>query len=115
MAMIEITSITGTSPYQVYVSDVYGNNEYFVGTIGGAVPPVENFYLPELFDNAPAIMLKITDANGCSKFKILECRYGCGFTIQVVASDCIYNITIATPSCAFDIIAANPSCNFILN
>ena len=69
----------------------------------GAVPPVENFYLPVLFDNAPAIMLKITDANGCSKFKILECRYGCGFTIQVVASDCIYNIILEPPSCDFTI------------
>ena len=85
MAMIEIISITGTSPYQVYVSDVYGNNQTFVGTISGSVPPVENFYLPTIFDNAPAIMLTITDSDGCSKFKILECIYGCGFAIQIVA------------------------------
>ena len=56
MAMIDIISITGTSPYQVYVSDVYGNNQTFVGTISGSVPPTENFYLPTIFDNAPAIM-----------------------------------------------------------
>ena len=48
-------------------------------------------------------MLKMTDDNGCSKFKILECRYGCGFTIQVVASDCIYNIILEPPSCDFTI------------
>jgi hypothetical protein len=102
MAMIEIISITGTSPYQVYVSDVYGNNEYFVGTISGAVPPTENFYLPTLFNNAPAIMLTITDANGCSKFKILQCRYGCGFTIQIVASDCVFTIALDNPDCIFD-------------
>ena len=115
MARIEISSITGASPFNVYVSDVYGNNQVFIATINTAVPPVEYFYLPSLFDNAPAIMLTIVDGNGCSKFKILECRYGCGFSIQVVADDCIYNITIATPSCAFDIITANPSCSFVLN
>ena len=49
MARIEIVSITGTSPYYVYVSDVYGNNKSYVGTIGGAVPPVEYFYLPTIF------------------------------------------------------------------
>ena len=49
------------------------------------------------------------------KFEIIECRYGCGFSIQVVAADCIYNITIATSSCTFDVIAANPSCDLCLS
>jgi hypothetical protein len=40
MARIEILSITGTSPFDVYVSDVYGNNETFIGTISSAGPPV---------------------------------------------------------------------------
>jgi hypothetical protein len=84
MAMIDIISITGTSPYNVYVSDVYGNNQSLIGTISSTVPPTENFYLPPLYDNAPAIMVTITDANNCSKFKILECIYGCGFEIQIV-------------------------------
>jgi hypothetical protein len=115
MARIEISSITGASPFNVYVSDVYGNNQVFVATINTTVPPVEYFYLPSLYDNAPAIMLTIVDGNGCSKFKILECRYGCGFAIQVVVADCIYNITIATSSCTFDVIAANPSCDLCLS
>lgn len=102
MARIEIVSITGTSPYYVYVSDVYGNNKSYVGTIGGAVPPVEYFYLPNIFNNAPAIMLTIIDSNGCEKFEIIECRYGCGFAIQIVAADCIFTIAIDNPDCVFD-------------
>jgi hypothetical protein len=104
MARIEIISITGTSPYYVYVSDVYGNNKSYVGTIGGAVPPVEYFYLPTIFNNAPAIMLTIIDSNGCEKFEIIECRYGCGFAIQIVAADCIFTIAIDNPACTFDTI-----------
>ena len=104
MARIEIVSITGTSPYYVYVSDVYGNNKSYVGTIGGAVPPVEYFYLPTIFNNAPAIMLTIIDSNGCEKFEIIECRSGCGFAIQIVAADCIFTIAIDNPDCAFDTI-----------
>jgi hypothetical protein len=76
----------------------------YVGTIGGAVPPVEYFYLPTIFNNAPAIMLTIIDSNGCEKFEIIECRYGCGFAIQIVAADCIFTIAIDNPDCAFDTI-----------
>jgi len=94
MARIEISSITGVSPFNVYVSDVYGNNQVFIATINTDVPPAEYFYLPVLYNNAPAIMLTIVDGNGCSKFKILECTNGCGFEIQVVGTDCIFNIIL---------------------
>lgn len=90
MARIEIVSITGTSPYDVYVSDVYGNNQSFIATISTSVPPTEFFYLPNIFQNAPAIMLTIIDSNGCEKFKIIECRYGCGFAIEIVPDDCVF-------------------------
>ena len=89
------------SYYGVDPSDVYKS---YVGTIGGAVPPVEYFYLPTIFNNAPAIMLTIIDSNGCEKFEIIECRYGCGFAIQIVAADCIFTIAIDNPDCAFDTI-----------
>ena len=72
MARIQIDSITGASPYDVYVSDVYGNNTTFIGTIGSAVPPTQYYYLPTIFNYAPAIMLTITDSNGCEKFEIIE-------------------------------------------
>jgi hypothetical protein len=98
MARIEIDSITGTSPYNVYVSDVYGNNTTYIGTIGSAVPPAQFYYLPPIFNYAPAIMLTITDANGCEKFEIIECRYGCGFAIQILATDCIFTIAFDPPN-----------------
>ena len=104
MARIEIDSITGTSPYDVYVSDVYGNNTTFIGTIGSAVPPTQFYYLPTIFNFAPAIMLTLIDSNGCEKFEIIECRYGCGFAILLVAADCLFTIAFDNPACTFDTI-----------
>ena len=98
MARIQIDSITGASPYDVYVSDVYGNNTTFIGTIGSAVPPTQYYYLQTIFTYAPAIMLTITDSNGCEKFEIIECRYGCGFAIQIVATDCLFTIAFDPPN-----------------
>jgi hypothetical protein len=43
-------------------------------------------------------MLTITDADGCEKFEIIECRYGCGFAIQIVATDCIFTIGFDPPN-----------------
>jgi hypothetical protein len=29
-------------------------------------------------------MIKIVDALNCEKFKVYDCRFGCGFEIQIV-------------------------------
>lgn len=87
MSRIDIISITGTSPFEVYVSDFYGNNKTYLGTIDSSVPPTEFFYPPAIFDYAPGIMVIIKDSNNCEMFKYLECRTGCGF--QIIISNII--------------------------
>jgi hypothetical protein len=74
MALIEISSITGTSPYQLFVSDVYGNNETFIASFSGAVPPSQYFNLPSLFDTAPVVLIKVIDASGCTTFHQASCQ-----------------------------------------
>lgn len=74
MALIEIASITGTSPYQLFVSDIYGNNETFIGSFSGAVPPSQYFNLPTLFDTAPVVLIKVIDANNCQTFHQASCQ-----------------------------------------
>lgn len=73
MASIEITSFTGVLPASVYVSDTLGNNTTLVGTINSTIPPSQTFSVPPLFNNAPAIMITVIDADGCEEFKIEEC------------------------------------------
>ena len=65
MAYIEISSITGISPYQLYVSDIYENNETFIGSFSGTIPPVQFFLMPEKYNTAPIVKIKIIDSRNC--------------------------------------------------
>lgn len=94
MVRLELTSITGSTPFQIIVSDVYGNNSTLIATINNTVPPQLFYSLPSIFQTAPAIMLTIIDGNGCSLFKILECRTGCYFDFTINSEDCTCSITL---------------------
>lgn len=98
MTQIRITEISGgTYPISVFISDVYGNNQTLIGTIGsGPVPPtVEyNTVIPSIFANAPEIMLKLVDDNNCEVFKVLSCTFGCTFQIIIELASCVVNINL---------------------
>jgi hypothetical protein len=70
---IQITSVTGTSPYDVYVCDVFGANCNLVGTIPGSVPPAVTFSIPTMFNYAQVVMVKVIDLNNCETFHIETC------------------------------------------
>jgi hypothetical protein len=107
---IEITLINGTAPFDVYMSDVFDNYNTYLGQITGAVPPVQYFSPPSIFNTAPSVKLKIIDANGCELFKILECRNGCAFDITITFESCVLNIDVTDPSCAVDFTIYDPDC-----
>lgn len=108
MIQVRITEITGgTYPIDVYISDVYGNNQTLLGTINpGPVPPIVeyNTVIPSIFDTAPQIMLTLTDNNGCSIFKLLDCTFGCTFQITIELASCIVNIDIQEANCLFTLV-----------
>ena len=105
MTQVRITEISGgTYPIDVYISDVYGNYQTLLGTIDpGPVPPIVeyNTVIPSIFDTAPQIMLTLTDNNGCSIFKLLECTFGCTFQITIELVSCVVNIDIEEANCLF--------------
>jgi hypothetical protein len=39
-------------------------------------------------------MLTLVDSEGCEKFEILDCTFGCAFVISVEAIDCTFTMTI---------------------
>lgn len=108
MIQVRITEITGgTYPIDVYISDVYGNNQTLLGTINpGPVPPIVeyNTVIPSIFNTAPQIMLTLTDNNGCSIFKLLDCTFGCTFQITIELASCIVNIDIQEANCLFTLV-----------
>jgi hypothetical protein len=115
MTQVRITDISnGTNPINVYISDVYGNNQSLIGTIatGTTVPPTVYFntVIPSIFNTAPQIMLTLVDANNCSIFKILDCTFGCTFQITIEMENCTVDINIQDSSCTFGVTLADPSC-----
>jgi hypothetical protein len=95
MAEIILNSLTGgTSPYKVYVADVFGNHETLIATLGVGAPPQQFISVPSIFTSAPAIMLKIIDNLGNMKFKILPCIDGCLFNLTISAESCDFNISL---------------------
>jgi len=71
----EITSLTGTSPFDVYVCDV--NQIYCVSatTIPDTIPPEPStiINIPTLFLGAPQILVKVIDSNNCITFFVIDC------------------------------------------
>jgi len=130
MTRVEILSVTGgTYPINVYVSDYYGNNETLIYTITGSnpVPPQTGATLSAVFATAPAILLKMVDANNCEKIELLECRFGCSFLITIQTASCVTDITIQATdclvgglavveaSCVTNVTVSEPSCALVLS
>ena len=114
MTQVRITDISGgTYPINVYIADVYGNNQFLLGTIstGTTVPPTiyYNTVIPSIFETAPEIMLLLIDSNGCQVFKILQCTFGCTFEITIEMASCVVDISIQNSTCIFGVILNNPS------
>lgn len=105
MTQIRIEAVSGQTPISVYVADVYGNNQVLIGTITntGVIPPAARFYPPSLFNTAPSIMVKLIDANGCEKFDILDCAFGCGFDIIVALESCVVTISVTEDDCLYQV------------
>lgn len=100
-ARLTIQSITGASPYDFFVCDIYENNCSLLGTVSSSSPN-PNFLLPSLFLLAPQIMIKMIDANLCEIKKILTCDLSCGFEVVINSAECTFCITVdvttATPT-----------------
>ena len=115
MVQVRLTEITGgTYPINVYISDVYGNNQTLLGTIstGTTVPPViyYNTVIPTIFQTAPEIMLKLVYDNVCEAIKILDCTFGCTFNITIELASCNVNIDIQESECAISLDITDPTC-----
>jgi hypothetical protein len=99
MTQIRITNLTGSTPIDIYVADVYGNSRSYIGQITGntttLAPPTIYEYPSSLFDYAPSIMLILSDSTGVEKFKILDGVSGCTFNVIFEISGCTTQLIIS--------------------
>jgi hypothetical protein len=74
MSQIEIALTSGvTTPFNLFVCDIYGNQCVLVTTVYVPIPPSILITLPIQFNTAPAIGVKLIDNFGCEKFVIIYC------------------------------------------
>ena len=88
MSRIIFTSLSGVTPLNVYVSDVLGGHETYLGEIT-TLPLVSDvsFELPETFNASPQITIILEDIYSCRQLTKLNCYIDC---------DIIYDITDVT-------------------
>ena len=60
---VTISSITGQSPYDIYICQTGGTSCFYMTTIG-SVPYI--FDIPAPYNTSEAYMLKVIDNNGCT-------------------------------------------------
>jgi hypothetical protein len=70
--VIQITSISGNSPYDIYVCDITLTYCYLVSGSTTITTPYQ-FIVPSPLNNVTSLILKIIDSLGCEKFVYLTC------------------------------------------
>ena len=68
---LPITSISGTSPFDIYVCDATITYCFFVATI---ISAPYTFEIPFPLDATTPIILKIVDGNNCERIYSLNCQ-----------------------------------------
>jgi hypothetical protein len=71
MQVIQITSLTGHSPYDITICDISYSNCSVVAT--GVVSAPVTVTVPTLLQSATQLILLITDSIGCKYFEVLNC------------------------------------------
>ena len=68
--IVQITSLSGTPPYDIYVCDQTITYCYIVQTISGSSV---SFTVPYPLESTTPIILKIIDSNDCEIIQLLSC------------------------------------------
>lgn len=67
-----ILPLNSVPPYTVYVCDGFENNCFFLGLYQNN-DITQQIYLPQQFNNAPMIIVKVIDGNNCVTNKTYFC------------------------------------------
>lgn len=68
--IVQINSLSGTSPFDLYVCDQTISYCFFVASISGSP---YTFNVPPPLDSTTPIILKVIDANNCEVIYLLSC------------------------------------------
>ena len=70
MKQIQISTISGETPIDVYISDYLRTNQIFLGSVNSPTSLPVNSSLFETMDN---VLLIMSASNGCQTVRLLPC------------------------------------------
>jgi len=73
MQIIEISGITGHSPYNILICDITNTYCYTVETGVVSVPPYLYINVPTQLSGSNSVLIKIIDSSGCETFQYASC------------------------------------------
>jgi hypothetical protein len=73
MQIIEISSVTGHSPYDIIICDITNTYCYTVETGVASVPPYLYINIPSQLNGVNSLLIKIIDSSGCETFQYAAC------------------------------------------
>jgi hypothetical protein len=71
MQVIEITTLSGSSPFNISVCD--STNTYCYNVLSGVMSAPVSFNIPTILDGVSQVIVKITDSLGCEDFRVILC------------------------------------------
>lgn len=83
MTKIILTNLVGSYPLRVYVSDIYGGNELFLGQINSSFTGSTEYNLPIVFDYAPQVTIKVIDSFNEIIQKQFNCKFNCDLIVDI--------------------------------
>ena len=73
MQVVEITSLSGHSPFNISICDITLTYCYVVATNVVVVPPTLELQIPAQLEGANQVLVVVTDAIGCQEFILQTC------------------------------------------
>ena len=83
MTKIILTNLVGSYPLKIYVSDVYGGNESFLGQINTSFTGTTEYNLPIIFENAPQVTIKVIDSLNKMVENKFNCKLNCDLLVNI--------------------------------
>lgn len=73
MQVVEISSVTGTSPYDIVICDITNTYCYTVEIGVISIPPTLYINLPDDLIGVDQVIVKIIDSSGCEDIQLITC------------------------------------------
>jgi hypothetical protein len=83
MTKIVLSNLVGSYPLKIYISDVYGGNETYLGQVNSYFSGTTEYNLPLVFATAPQVTIKIIDSLNEFIERKLNCQFNCDLIVDI--------------------------------